>query len=134
MKVYVITNGSYSDYHICAVAIDKERAVLLSRYFSDGDGLANVEEYDTDADLPNFEVLSRLIPIYCVQIRSDGRCFSDIFEYHDSANPYESRFKFGRYFGDQDTFFAYLTAEDEEHARKIAFDKRAQMIAERFGL
>ena len=134
MKVYVITNGSYSDYHICAVAIDKERAVLLSRYFSDGDGLAQVEEYDTEAKLPNSEYLFRLIPIYKVEIRKDGRCFSGIIEYHDSAEPYKNRFMFGTLLGDGDTFYAFLTANSEDHARKIAFDKRAQMIAERFGL
>lgn len=134
MKVYVITQGSYSDYHICAVSVDKERAVLLSRYFSDGDGLAQVEEYDTEAKLPNSEVLFRLIPIYKVEIRKDGRCFSGIIEYHDSATPYKSRFTFGTLSGDGDTFYAFLTANDEAHARKIAFDKRAQMVAERFGL
>ena len=134
MKVYVITQGSYSDYHICAVAVDKEGAVLLSRYFSDGYGLAQAEEYDTEAKLPNSEVLFRLIPIYKVEIRKDGRCFSGILGYHDSAEPYKNHFRFGNLSGDGDTFYAFLTANDEAHARKIAFDKRAQMIAERFGL
>lgn len=134
MKVYVITQGGYPDYHICAVAVDKERAVLLSRYFSDGDGLAQIEEYDTEAKLPNNEVLFRLIPIYKVEIRRDGRCISGIIEYHDSAEPYENHFRFGDLSGNGDTFYAFLTANDEAHARKIAFDKRAQMIAERFGI
>lgn len=31
MKVYVITKGIYSDYHICAVAMDEEKAKVLGK-------------------------------------------------------------------------------------------------------
>lgn len=30
MKVYVITNGEYSGYQICAVTLDKEQAEYLT--------------------------------------------------------------------------------------------------------
>lgn len=36
MKVYVITKGIYSDYHICGVALDKERANRLASFFQAG--------------------------------------------------------------------------------------------------
>lgn len=57
MKVYVVTGGEYSDYHIAAVFIDKEEAekqcaVLNSYYFREFDDFWNlsykIQEYDTD--------------------------------------------------------------------------------------
>lgn len=51
MKVYVVTQGDYSDYHICGVAVKKSvaeeivrRIKRLSRFYSD----ARIEEYSTD--------------------------------------------------------------------------------------
>lgn len=48
MKIYVITSGCYSDYHIDAVTDDKDRAEFLKLKFSDEYDEANIEEYDTD--------------------------------------------------------------------------------------
>ena len=50
MKVYVITQGCYSDYHICAVATDEEKAKLLKKYYSCRDDIAEIEEYDTEEE------------------------------------------------------------------------------------
>lgn len=68
MKVYIVTNGSYSDYHIVKVFLDKEKAhdfanrATTSGYDQDYD----VEEYDTedDADI-------NLLP-FEVRLRRDG--------------------------------------------------------------
>lgn len=49
MKVYVITQGSYSDYHIVGVKLTREEAekvVALSN--DDYYDYAEIEEYDTD--------------------------------------------------------------------------------------
>lgn len=49
MKVYVITAGAYSDYHICCVCLDKETAEKRARLFDDNEwDRAQVEEFDTD--------------------------------------------------------------------------------------
>lgn len=47
-KVYVITKGAYSDYHICAVAATKEIAEKLQKIYSDEYSRADarIEEYD----------------------------------------------------------------------------------------
>lgn len=45
MKVYVITKGEYSDYHICAVSLDAEKAKNIARICGYG---AEIEEYETD--------------------------------------------------------------------------------------
>ena len=43
MKVYVITDGCYSDYRIVAVTVDEDNA----KRFVDA-GLGEIEEYETD--------------------------------------------------------------------------------------
>lgn len=48
MKVYVITKGSYSDYHICSVCLDRETAERRMKLFSDNFDEAEIEEFDTD--------------------------------------------------------------------------------------
>lgn len=35
MEIYVITKGTYSDYHICALTLDKEKAECLKKIYSD---------------------------------------------------------------------------------------------------
>ena len=32
-KVYVITSGEYSDYHICAVTLDPKRAEKMKKFY-----------------------------------------------------------------------------------------------------
>lgn len=48
MKIYVITKGCYSDYHIVAVTDNKYKVEFLKLKFSDEYDEANIEEYDTD--------------------------------------------------------------------------------------
>ena len=52
MKVYVITSGEYSEYHIDAVALDEEEAKKKCAVFnstkSEYDDMCQIEEYDTD--------------------------------------------------------------------------------------
>ena len=47
---YVITSGCYSDYHICAVTLDRNKAERLKKLYSckyDGDS-TDIEEWDID--------------------------------------------------------------------------------------
>lgn len=50
MKVYVITQGSYSDYHIVGVKLTREEAERVVVHANDEDyyDYAEIEEYDTD--------------------------------------------------------------------------------------
>ena len=61
MKVYAITKGSYSDYHIETIVTDPELARKLAIEFSDKYDTANVEEYDTD----KIKLESSKPPIIC---------------------------------------------------------------------
>lgn len=136
MIIYVITKGSYSDYHICDVTIDKARAEKLRKFYTDDCDAAEIEEYDTDQSRVSDAKLNRLIPVYRVYITEKGRCSVSIKEYHDSIELYNDRFELK----EQPTgtghlaFTAFLTARDGEHALKIAQDQRAKMLAQWFGL
>ena len=48
-KVYVVTKGEYSDYHICRVFLDKEEAEKYKESISD-------ESYNGQADIEEFVV------------------------------------------------------------------------------
>ena len=49
MKVYVVTSGSYSDYHINKVFTNKTKAEEYAEWHYNWDG-THVEEYDTEDD------------------------------------------------------------------------------------
>lgn len=135
-KIYVITAGDYSDYHICAVTTDKERAEFLKKWYFRNDADVEIEEYvDGEPDVP---ATADLVPIYVVTCTEKGdisHCF--IGHYIERNEAPVSKFKFFRYYQNsqaQEYFRGELTAEDEEHAIKIVKDKRAKMLAERFGI
>lgn len=136
MVIYVITQGSYSDYHICDVTIDKARAEKLQKFYTNSYDEAVIEEYDTDQSEVSNDKLDRLIPVYQVYISEEGRYSVSIKEYHDSIEPYNARFEFDKkQTGIKSlSFVAILTAMNEKHALKIALDQRAKMLAQRLGL
>ena len=127
MIVYVVTKGDYSDYHICGVALSRERAEKLVKLYSE----PGIEEYDTEA--ADADMLDRLVPVYNVDIDCHGEYMVRIKEYTDSREPFKPSFKliqrdfFGR--SCEPTFQAFLTAKDAKHAVKIAQDERAKQLA-----
>lgn len=127
--VYVITQGSYSEYHICAVTLDKERAIKLSKFYTDSDGEARIEEFDLDD--PTDAVIENLVPVYYVIIGKDGACRAKICKYHDNNKPFMAAYQLDP---NNLSFSATLTAKNENHAIKIAQDNRAKKLAEFFGL
>ena len=130
MKVYVIMKGEYSERHIVAVTLDKEKAEKLKKYHSSICDEAYVEEYEID-ETPE-SVFENQQTVYSVTIEKSGKSLVLPATTHFGETPYKPRF----YFSDDRTmtFTAYLTAKDEEHALKAAQDKRAKMLAEMFGL
>ena len=59
-KVYVVSGGSYSDYHIKRIFLNKEKAEAYIKVCDDGD-LNELEEYELSDD----EIF---IPAYCIKI------------------------------------------------------------------
>lgn len=50
MKIYVITKGDYSDYHICNVTTDYQTAKRYEEAYSDNWGDAHIEVYEDGAN------------------------------------------------------------------------------------
>ena len=125
MKVYIITKGEYSDYRICCVATDKERAEFLRKYFSDDWRQAEIEIFDTDDFAPILEGNE----MYTVTFNPDGTAkaykVDDPDLYDRNRKVYSMRTmtangKFGY------TYSVTVFARDSEHAIKIASDILAE--------
>lgn len=130
MKVYVITAGDYSDYHIIGVTADKKVAEkycgLRSGYDEYGFGFSpRIEEYDTDflsygAD-PNYK---------CYRVTATNGIFK--------AEEYDSGFEYPEDLGAVNAFkrkdgvhraVTYCISKSEEQAIKIAQDRMARYKA-----
>lgn len=123
-KVYVITRGEYSDYHICAVAATKEIAEKLQKIYSeDFWDDAIIEEYDLN------------------ETRDDVRVFYDVTFEDDRVsacfNEYGEKESIRFYKGNKsqsDRLIVCVRARDEDHAVKIAQDRRAEYLAKKEGV
>ena len=119
MKVYVLTDGCYSDYHIIAVTIDEDNA----KRFADA-GLGEIEEYETDEC-----VLPKGMLPYIVVIDPSGdvcSCYVNEFFFESS---YEKDLKGGKLVSNGNFVWSGF-ARDKDHAIKIACDYRAKKLAE----
>ena len=132
-KVYVITKGCYSDYHICAVTLDKKKAERLCKLF-DGGGMdeSEIEEWDTEK---HDDFLAGRMP-YRVIFLEDGNVFSvdcdtwglEYFETGITETPIWQNMK------KLSGLRVNLYAEDKVSAIKIAAEKRAKYLAEKEGI
>ena len=123
-KIYVVTKGDYSDYHIVAATLDKELAEKIAAKFTDDWDTCDVEEYD-DA-----EVMMR--PAWFIYFDKTGNVIGT--RACDSSYDY---FRIGRcwpYEYGQQGIGVAVTANDLESAIKIAAEKRAQYLAEKMDL
>jgi len=125
MKVYVITQGCYSDYHICAVATDEVKAEGLRKLFTDDSfesTRARIQVYDTDKFTTEADLANSGCKVYSVAFDAQGH-FDYVDDYYtgDYVSVFNEveRYKNGRY-------GVYVMAKDEDHAAKIAQDLVAE--------
>lgn len=122
---YAVTEGEYSDYRIITITEDKEKAERIAAAY-DGD----VEEYEDCIINP-----IGLWKIYHYEKNGDWVVFhsdrdvEDIKDVEWKPDYFESTL-----FNDGMAWTIYVTAENRELAKKIAYDKYAQWKAERKGL
>ena len=116
MTYYAITKGEYSDYHICAITADKEKAERLKKIYTDEWDDAEIEEYE---DAENGEV--RVFFRYDLQ---NGEVSAWDFNGEEKvmATP------------DGAIFGVDVYAQDADHARKKAYDMIAKYMAENAGI
>lgn len=126
MKVYVITKGSYSDYHICAVAIDKDKAEKLAKLYSEGCDVADIEEYDTES-VGKFIEYGHFYTCWGHMANSKISIYDSTPDFLDSDEGKIMRLPGG-------SLRLFIYAKSGEHAFKIASDKFAQYKAEQMNL
>lgn len=139
--VYIITSGKYSDYRICAVTLDKDKAEKLKKmYIAKGYDCVDIEEFEEDStgnDFSSKELNTEPIKYYRVQIcRDKNRKLlnnTQIF-YRFEHKPSQGQFGVHGVKYDTDVYIAYIEAKDEKHAEKIAQDMYAQALAEYYGI
>ena len=117
--IYLVTQGTYSDYSVVGAFSDYARALDLSAILSD----ARVETYELDEYV---EVAKRgLVPIEVLMSENGD---SDVYRWENLDYP-----KCGSASIVADSDGPYLKchcwASDEDHAVKIANEIRAQIIA-----
>lgn len=129
MKIYVLTKGCYSDYHIVAVTTDLENAKKLAKRFTNNWEEVAIEEYE---DLEYND-----LPIWYVGFKSNGdviRCTQQ--ELNDDLS-YRNLNTFMEWVPEADFLLCgrvYVAAETEEAAIKIAAEKRAEYLAKKEGV
>ena len=124
-KAYVITSGCYSDYHICAVTLDKSKAKELKTFYekTEWDDVF-IEEYEIDA---HYDRLMNGHECRMVQFDCDG----SVHYVGDARSPKKENIYEtwnGRFVN------VLVWAKDKESAIKIAAEKRAKYLAEKEGI
>lgn len=124
-KVYVVTAGDYSDYHIEGIFDSREKAEEYINYSSDSD-LNDIKEYNLNELKPDkseklFELRSGFDNI---DFKVTG-CMSNTMLYKDLMC-----FKASTSWGDEDQVVFFVRSETRERAIKIASERLRQVKAE----
>lgn len=136
MKVYVITKGEYSDYHICAVVENKAKAELLKEALTDKWEEPYIEEYDTedvnidgylkyDEYLVEQDITTGEMDVCKLEKSTDFICASQVID--DESRGYQCPEKANK-------LTTVVYADDAKGAIKIASDIFAKYRAEKCGL
>ena len=128
-KVYIVTSGSYSDYHICAASLDKKRAEILAEKYTDSFDDATVEEYELDEFFE--EAKQGYFSYWCSCNVENGMFWQVRVGRYDSydigmVGKVIESFRRGQ-------LTVNVLAENDEHARKIAAEKFATYVYEHRG-
>lgn len=150
MKVYVITAGEYSDYHIVGVTTDKSKAKKIHAIHT----RFNIETYDTDKLEFNLETIDNILSQgnRCYKVHYNEykyEMYGDTFKvepidsyggYFDDYNENVQKCidgyveEYDNYFNNKYSYDFYIITKDEQHALKIAQDKYAKLKAEKLNL
>lgn len=126
MKIYVVTKGCYSDYHIIAATLDEERAKILKDKFDEDCSWdeTRIEVYEDSEEIVK--------PLWKVIFNDKGEVdeveLLDSSYYYGTINNFEPSLIRGGW------IYLQVFADTAEAAVKIAAEKRAQYLAEKNGL
>ena len=123
MKIYVITKGEYSSYHIVGATTDEKLARKLQKIHNNKFCEARVETYEDSYE--------EMLPIYEVFANLDGK----ILEVNRQDVPlYHLKKEIGLLQKTPSGYILDVQAENEKIAKKIFFDTLAQEKAKKEGI
>lgn len=115
-KIYVVTRGDYSDYHIITATTDPNHAYYIAEKFK-----AEVEIYDDS------KMYLKNIYFVCFDPLGD----IDYCELEDEyCYPYKEKIIYHK----NQSISIRVEADDKQSAIKIAAEKRAKFLAEQEGI
>ena len=137
MTVYVVTEGSYSSYHIIGIYSTKEQAEKIKKYHSGLYDHPDIEEWELNGDIP--EDIEDVREYYHITYRDrqygEGRweCsrYTKVGKENIKDCPYELDKRFPLFFRID---IPCDRVKDAQHAIKIAQDKFAEIKAMKEGL
>lgn len=135
--IYIITKGSYSEYHICAATTDKDRAENLKILFSDSYDDAEIEEFEDGVSGVDESNVVRPWRVQISKHNKTGEITRYANQYTEILNPgqvFEKKIYFNSDSYNSTSLVMYTMADDEEHAIKIATDEWAKQVAEMFAI
>lgn len=125
MKLYAVTKGDYSDYHIITLTADKEAAKKIAKMFSDGCDEAKVEEYEDGKAIVGKEV-------YFVRV-VDGNV-DDVSVSNSEYSLFDTSVYDCRAFARKGMYYTHVLTDSAEKAAKIGKDRIMKYIAEKENL
>jgi len=129
MKIFIVTSGAYSDYHIDAVFSTKENAEKYNNIYASGD-FEDIEEFEVDEAMSLINrIRDEKITIYLVCMDRDGNVKETRKESPSISLVKELLSGKHRRILYADCMDMYVIAKDEKHAVKIVNEKRVQLIA-----
>ena len=122
-KVYLVSEGSYSNYHIIGVFSTRELADKLAAHDKDRE----VEEWELDADAERVRVG---LALYSAHMNEDGNdSNASAGEWEDDEKYYITAVRKDANGEPEPTLYCTVYATDKQHAIKIANEKRIELIA-----
>ena len=124
MIIYVVMKGAYSDRHVVTATLDHEKAEKIAERFSDDYDDCWIDEFeDGDFMLRQLWYVSFYGDgsIQCVQKENDEYYYIDYF----GNDPTHWNTLYGKVY----EVWTRVFADNEEHALKIASEKRAELLA-----
>lgn len=127
MKLYAVTKGDYSNYHIITLTEDKKVAKEIAKMFSGREEYdkAKVEEYE-DGKI----ILGKML--YFVRVVDGNVCeVAEDLDDYNLFNPFVSR---GLMNNGKEMYYTHVLADTAEKAEKIGKDRIMKYIAKKNNL
>ena len=117
MKIYLTSQGSYSDYRITGAFSTEENAKLFNDLFGDSNA---IEEFEVDCFIPHIKAGLR---IWFVRMNKDG----DTLECYEDMDTFGLGEGFG--FDIHNNLYNHCWASGKQHAIKITNELRTRILA-----